>query len=65
MNAVRHEAEQFAMKDYLLALGKGDQLSDVERQQIADRLNKLTGVPLDYILSHHLRVSDQGSARSC
>jgi carboxypeptidase C (cathepsin A) len=55
---VRQEAEQFAMNDYLLALAKGDQLPDTDRARIADQLSKLTGVPLDYILRHHLRVSD-------
>jgi carboxypeptidase C (cathepsin A) len=58
VNDVRHDAEQFAMNDYLLALGKGDQLSDAEKQQIADRISKFIGMPADYILRHHLRVSD-------
>ena len=57
---VRREAEEFAMKDYLLALGKGDQLPEADRQQIADRLSKLLGLPKDYILRNHLRVSDYG-----
>ena len=57
---VRHEAEQFAMKDYLLALGKGDQLTDADRQQIADRLSKLTGLSPEYFLLHHLRVGVYG-----
>ena len=55
---VRQDAEDFAMKDYLLALGKGDQLPDADRQQIAEHLSKLLGLPVDYILRHHLRVSD-------
>ena len=54
----RQDAEEFAMKDYLLALGKGDQLPDADRQQIANRLSQLIGLPADYILRHHLRVSD-------
>jgi carboxypeptidase C (cathepsin A) len=54
----RQDAEEFAMKDYLLALGKGDQLPDADRHQIADRLSQLIGLPADYILRHHLRVSD-------
>jgi carboxypeptidase C (cathepsin A) len=56
VNDVRREAEEFAMKDYLLALGKGDQLSDAERQKVAGRLSKLIGLPVDYILRNHLRV---------
>ena len=54
---VRQEAEQFAMQDYLLALGKGDQLPDADRRQIAQRLSKYIGLPADYILRHHLRIS--------
>jgi len=57
---VRREAEEFAMKDYLLALGKGDQLPDAERRLVAERLSKLLGLPEDYILRNHLRVSDYG-----
>jgi carboxypeptidase C (cathepsin A) len=57
---VRREAEEFAMKDYYLALGQGDQLPDAQRQEIAEHLAKLTGLSLDYILRHHLRVSDIG-----
>jgi len=58
ISLVRQEAEEFAMKDYLLALGKGDQLAEADRQEIAGRLSKLIGLPVDYILRHHLRVSD-------
>ena len=57
---VRREAEEFAMKDYLLALGKGDKLPDTERRQVADRLSKLIGLPADYLLLHHLRVGVYG-----
>ncbi len=60
VTVARQEAEEFAMKDYLLALGKGDQLADADRQRIADRLSKLIGLPVDYILRHRLRVSDGG-----
>ena len=60
VNDVRREAEEFAMQDYLLALAKGDQLPDAERLQFAGRLSKLIGLPVDYILRHHLRVSDYG-----
>ena len=57
---VRREAEDFATKDYLLALAKGDQLADSDRQQIADHLSKLLGIPVDYILQHHLRLTIYG-----
>ena len=58
VNDVRRQAEEFAMKDYLLALGQGDQLPAADRQQIADQLSKFIGLPADYILRRHLRVSD-------
>jgi len=54
---VRKEAEQFAMNDYMLAISKGGALPEADKQQIAGHLAKLTGVPLDYILQHDLRVS--------
>ncbi|HEX4086877.1 MAG TPA: hypothetical protein VHY22_18325 [Chthoniobacteraceae bacterium] len=54
---VRKEAEQFAMSDYLQAISKGGALPDADKQQIAAQLAKLTGVPLDYILQHNLRIS--------
>jgi len=55
---MRQAVEKFAMKDYLNALGQGDQLPDADRQQIAQQLSKFTGLPVDYIVRHHLRVSD-------
>jgi carboxypeptidase C (cathepsin A) len=58
VSQMRQEVEQFAMQDYLLALGKGDQLPDADRQQIAERLSKFLGLPVDYILRHHLRVNN-------
>jgi carboxypeptidase C (cathepsin A) len=58
VSKARQDAEDFAMKDYLLALGKGDQLPEADRQQIAGRLSQLIGLPVDYILRHQLRVSD-------
>jgi len=57
---VTQEVEQFAMNDYMLALAKGDQLSDADKQQMAERISKYIGVPVDYILRHRLRVSDGG-----
>ena len=58
VNDVRRQAEDFATKDYMLALAKADELSDADRHQIADRLSAFTGLPVDYILRHHLRVKD-------
>jgi len=53
---VRKSAEIFAGGDYLLALSKGNSLSDDDRKKVADRYAKLTGLPVDLVLRHHLRV---------
>ena len=53
---VRKEAEDFAGKDYLVALAQGNALSDVAKKQIAERLSELTGLPVDLILRYHLRI---------
>lgn len=50
------EAERFASTDYLLALGKGDRLTDDERTSIVERLARLTGLSTDYIDSTDLRI---------
>lgn len=53
---VRKEAEEFATKDYLLALAQGDQLPEADRQAVAMHLSKLTGLPADLILRYRLRI---------
>ena len=54
---IRQEAEAFAAKDYLLALSQGSTLPDAERTRIAGRMAELTGLPVDTILDHHLRIT--------
>lgn len=49
-------AQEFAMGDYLVALGKGRQLPDAERQAIAERLADFTGIPAGYYVEHSLRI---------
>jgi carboxypeptidase C (cathepsin A) len=51
------EVEKFATTDYALALEKGADLSDADRNAIADRLHKYTGLPVDYIKKADLRIS--------
>jgi carboxypeptidase C (cathepsin A) len=53
------EAENFAMGEYLLALMKGDRISNAERDAVAGRFARLTGLTRDYVVSANLRVSMQ------
>jgi carboxypeptidase C (cathepsin A) len=56
----RKEVEHFALNEYLLALAKGDGLSDGERERIIERLAEYTGLPVTYIKNSNLRVSRKG-----
>ncbi len=51
------EAEAFAMGEYLVALGKGDQLSAVERDAIAVKVARYTGLSKEFVLEANLRVT--------
>ena len=51
------EVEKFATTDYALALQKGADLSDADRNAIAERLHKYTGLSVDYIKKADLRIS--------
>lgn len=50
------EVEHFAGGEYLEALFQGDQLSDEQRQQVAEKLHRYTGLATDYILRSDLRI---------
>jgi len=52
----RKEVGQFALNEYLLALAKGDGLSDGEREKIIERLAEYTGLSVTYIKNSNLRV---------
>ena len=54
---VLDEAEAFAMGDYLLALVKGDAVPDVERDAVAARVARFTGVSADYVKATNLRIN--------
>lgn len=56
-NAI-NESRQFAMNEYSVALMKGDQLSDSERSNIAQKLARYTGLSQQFIESCNLRISD-------
>jgi carboxypeptidase C (cathepsin A) len=51
------EAKAFALGDYLLALARGNTLSDAERKAMAVRLSRYTGLPEAFVLDSNLRVS--------
>jgi len=51
------EAETFAMGEYLAALVRGDQLTDAERDAIATKVARYSGLDKDYVLQANLRVS--------
>ena len=52
-----HEAEQFAMHDYALALLAGSTLDAATRHAIAARLHDYTGLPVEYIEKANLRIN--------
>jgi len=54
--ALLAEAEAYASGDYLKALFAGDRLSAAERDQVAEKLHKYTGLSKTYILRSDLRI---------
>ncbi|MGB8029342.1 MAG: peptidase S10 [Terracidiphilus sp.] len=51
------EVEDYAMGEYMHALAEGNNLSDAEKAQVAERLHEYTGLPVDYLIKANLRVS--------
>ncbi len=51
------EVEAFAMSSYTLAMMKGDSLSGSEREEIAERLVRYTGLSRQYIEQTNLRIN--------
>lgn len=49
-------AETFAQGDYTLALMKGDRLDDAERQAVARKLARLTGLSEEFVRRNDLRI---------
>ena len=50
------EVEKFAMGEYMTALLQGSELSDADRNAMAEKLHNYTGLPLDYLVRSNLRV---------
>jgi carboxypeptidase C (cathepsin A) len=57
LKAALAEAEAFAMGEYITALMKGDQLSDAERDAIAAKVARYTGLDKAFVLQANLRVT--------
>ena len=53
---VRKEAEEFAAREYPLALMQGNALPEAAQKEIAAKMSALTGLPVDLILRYHLRI---------
>ncbi|HUO83468.1 MAG TPA: peptidase S10, partial [Thermoanaerobaculia bacterium] len=56
LRAVLDEVESFALGDYTLALMRGNDLSDGDRQTIARTLARYTGLSEDYVRETNLRI---------
>jgi carboxypeptidase C (cathepsin A) len=56
LQSVLREAEQFASGAYASALGKGDTLSQQERQSMIDQLARFTGLDRSVIEENDLRI---------
>ncbi len=57
LRATLRKVEDFVMKDYALALLKGDSLTEKERQRIIRRLSDFTGLSKEYIDRTNLRIN--------
>jgi len=51
------EVEEFALGGYMHALAEGNNLSDAEKQSVAEKLHDYTGLPVDYLIKADLRVT--------
>jgi carboxypeptidase C (cathepsin A) len=59
LREVLDEAEKFALGEYALALHKGGWLTDPERNAIAVKMSRLTGLSVEFIKNCNLRVERQ------
>jgi carboxypeptidase C (cathepsin A) len=50
------EVEKYALTDYMAALLQGSELSEPQRQAVAEKLHSYTGLPVDYLIRSNLRV---------
>ena len=57
------QVETWTMKEYLLALSKGDTLTPEERMAVVDKLAAYTGVSKEYIERNKLRITNREFSR--
>jgi len=57
LDTLLKEVEQFAGSDYLVALFRGDRIDKADKDRIADKLHRYTGLSKDYILRSNLRIT--------
>jgi len=57
LEAFVEEARQYARGDYAAALFKGNNITPAEAAAVAKKLSYFTGLPEDYLLKAHLRVT--------
>jgi carboxypeptidase C (cathepsin A) len=56
LEEVVKQATDFATNEYALAMMEGHSLSDEDREAIAEKLSRLTGLSKDYVLRSNLRI---------
>ena len=56
LNSLLKEVEHFSLNEYTAALLKGDQITDEEKNKIADKLHQYTGLSKEYLLESNLRL---------
>jgi carboxypeptidase C (cathepsin A) len=56
LEEVVEQATEFALNEYSQAMMEGHSLSDGDRESIAEKLSRLTGLSKDYVLRSNLRI---------
>jgi carboxypeptidase C (cathepsin A) len=57
VDQVAEQARQFASREYLHALYKGDRMTADERTSVVSRLSRFTGLSTSFIVNNNLRVA--------
>jgi carboxypeptidase C (cathepsin A) len=63
LEQVVQESRNYAFGDYMTALAKGNALTPAERTAVAQKLSRLTGASVSYIMNSNLRIN-AGSYRT-
>ncbi len=51
------EVEKYALGDYMEAMLQGSELTDQQKQAVAEKLHGYTGLPVDFLMRANLRVN--------